>query len=194
MLVLVAGAPLLLASCAGTGTDSGPGQRKADATSTATSGRASPDDSARPSEPPEVAATTAVAQSSRGPAALAPAPRGALLRLPLPGSASASGAYVSGYPRQVVPPAPRSRLTSTSVAPSGDRLQVALAASSPARGSFVLRFYRLHLARFGFTETPAPAMGGSEAAAFRRGPDVVTVTVTQRDRTSYTIYGTLHGA
>jgi len=116
-----------------------------------------------------------------------------LVSRPLPRSASASGRLVAGYPTAAMPTARHSRIDTSSVSSSDSRVQVALVATTDRTAATVLRFYRLHLAGLGFTERPTTAVGGSEAAAFRRGSDVATVTVTPtRTGTSYSVFGTLH--
>jgi hypothetical protein len=115
-----------------------------------------------------------------------------LVTRPLPASASSRGRLVRGYPGTALPVAHRSRITSSSVSADDPRLQVALVATTAATTTGVLRFYRLHLSGLGFTERPTTAVGGSEAAAFRRGSDAVTVTVTAtRTGASYSVFGTL---
>jgi hypothetical protein len=115
-----------------------------------------------------------------------------LVDLPLPDADSAVGALVPGYPDEGMPVAPRSTITTSSVSPADDRLQVALTARTSLGVERALRFYRLHFGRLGFTETPTTAVGGSSAAAFERGTDSVVVTVTPgRSASKYSLYGTL---
>ena len=119
--------------------------------------------------------------------------RSPLVTRPLPRTASAQGALVRGYPAAALPAARHSRIDTTSVSSDGSRMQVALVATTDRSAAAVLRFYRLHLTGLGFREKPTTAAGGSEAAAFRRGPDVATVTVTPtRTGASYSLFGTLH--
>lgn len=119
--------------------------------------------------------------------------RSPLVSLPLPVTASAKGRLVRGYPATALPATRHSRIDSTSVSSGDSQVQVALVATTDRSAAAVLRFYRLHLTGLGFRERPATAAGGSEAAAFRRGSDVVTVTVTPtRTGTSYSVFGTLH--
>ncbi len=116
-----------------------------------------------------------------------------LVTAPLPRAASVRGRLVRGFP-SALRPARRSAVESSSVSPSGDRLQVALVASTSLKPDRVLLTYRLRLARRGMVEQTAPAAApGSRAAAFRRGRSVVTVTVTDDGpRTRYFVTASLH--
>lgn len=115
-----------------------------------------------------------------------------LVRAPLPGAASARGRIVAGYP-VALRPTRSTRVESSSVSPSGDRLQVALVGSTRLSVEQVLVAYRTRLADRGLVERETPATNaGSYAAAFQRGDSVVTVTVTPQDgRTTYSVQGTL---
>lgn len=119
---------------------------------------------------------------------------GALVKAPLPKAASRRGALVRGYPKRIVPVAPRSNVRSSSVSPGVRSLQVALDAKVSASGDDVLRFYTLRLGRWGFASSSAPAVGGSNAVTFKRGEDALVVTVTPATKKScrYTVFGTLH--
>ena len=78
----------------------------------------------------------------------------------------------------------------------GDRLQVGLVATTSLPPAQVLRAYRTRLARRGMDETAAPpSVAGSQAAAFRRGDSVVTVTVSPRGSgSSYAVHASLRAA
>ncbi|CAI9398600.1 hypothetical protein HIDPHFAB_00028 [Nocardioides sp. T2.26MG-1] len=111
---------------------------------------------------------------------------------PLPeAAASARGGLVTGYPRDLLPPAPRSSVRTSSVAPSPDRVQVALVADRGPHPDLVLRFYRERLVRAGFTEDAAPAVGGTSSASFVRDDDVVVVTVGGGPGRTYSVYAVL---
>jgi len=118
-----------------------------------------------------------------------PAP---LVTSPLPRAASARGRLVRRFPA-TLRPTRAARVQSSSVSPSGDRLQVGLVATTTLSAPQVLLAYRARLARRGLTETTAPpALAGSEAAAFRRGDSVVTVTVTPRGSgATYSLHASL---
>lgn len=94
--------------------------------------------------------------------------------------------------RQVVTAAPRSDVAERSRSSDGERLHVALTATSPSSVAAVLRYYRIRLGRLAFAERPVHAFAGSTAAAFRRGADTVTVTVTPRaGGVDYSVFGSL---
>jgi hypothetical protein len=147
----------------------------------------------RPGTPAEAAPTTTATATPYALPGLKPPPAhlAPLLTGPLPKPAQAQDALAVGYPGTVLPAAPRSRITSSSVSPSGDRLQVTLTAVRAGDVDAVLRFYRLALTRSGLTEVPVQAVGGSQAAAFQRGGSSVVVTVTPGSTTTYTVFATL---
>jgi hypothetical protein len=78
----------------------------------------------------------------------------------------------------------------------GDRLQVGLVATTALAPAQVLLAYRTRLGRRGMDETAAPpSVAGSQAAAFRRGDSVVTVTVSPRGSgSSYAVHASLRAA
>lgn len=116
-----------------------------------------------------------------------------LVTAPLPGAARARDRLVSRFPA-AVRPLRASRVASSSLSPSGDRLQVALVASTSLSPDAVLRAYRARLAARGLAEESAPStVSGSQAAAFGRGLSVVTITATpEGSRTTYSIHAVLH--
>lgn len=116
-----------------------------------------------------------------------------LITAPLPRAASARGRLVRRFPA-LLRPARRSAVESSSVSPSGDRLQAGLVASTSLTADRLLLAYRVRLARRGLVEQAAPAaVPGSRAAAFRRGRSTVTVTVTENGRrTGYSVMASLH--
>lgn len=117
----------------------------------------------------------------------------ALVTTPLPGAASAVGRLAPGYP-QLLRPVRSSTVGSSSISPSGRRLQVALVGTTRLRPQQVLLVLRARLVRRGLTEQPAPPSApGSVSLAFRRGQSVVTVVVTTAGaRASYSIAASLH--
>lgn len=116
-----------------------------------------------------------------------------LVTAPLPPAASARGRLVPRFPA-FLRPTRATTVGSSSLSPSGQRLQVALVGATSSSPEAVLRAYRVRLARRGLTEQPPPATaGGSQAAAFSRGLSAVTVTVTEAGPgTSYTVHAVLH--
>lgn len=108
--------------------------------------------------------------------------RGPLLPTPLPPAASATGRLVSGVPRFLRPAAGvRTESSSVSLATgpgAGQRVQVALVVSSPARTTRALAGLRARMVRWGLQEHPTPTSpAGTLAAAFVRGESTVTVTL-----------------
>lgn len=105
--------------------------------------------------------------------------------------AAARGRLVAGYPARLLPRAPRSTVVSSSVAPTTGRVQVALVGHRSTSPSSVLLFYRATLGRSGFREVPTQAVGGADAAAFRRGDERVVVTIDPAPARTYSVYATL---
>ena len=120
-------------------------------------------------------------------------PTAPLVAAPLPRAASARGRLVTRFPLELRPTR-ASRVETSSMSPSGDRLQVALVASTSLAPADVLLAYRTRLAGRGLVEQAAPpATAGSQAAAFRRGRSTVTVSVApQGAGTSYSVLASLH--
>ena len=99
---------------------------------------------------------------------------------PLPATGSANGAVVKGFPTTVVPVPDGLTVVSSAVSASGDRLQVGLQASSDSSPSDVQASYVTALSAAGFTVGDSPALPGSTATAFTRGPDGLVLTVRER--------------
>ena len=119
--------------------------------------------------------------------------RGPLVTLPLPRAASASARLVTGFP-SVLRPTGSSLVETSSLSPDRVRLQVGMVASTSRSLEHVLVAYRRRLIAHGLVEQDAPpAVPGSTAATFRRGPTTVTVTVTvEGSRTTYIVQASLH--
>ena len=126
---------------------------------------------------------------------LPPANPAPLVTTPLPRGASAQGRLLRQFPDALRPPR-GARVESSSLSPMGDRLQVGLVATTSLPPAQVLRAYRARLARRGMDETAAPpSVAGSQAASFRRGDSVVTVTVSPRGSgSSYAVHASLRAA
>jgi hypothetical protein len=126
---------------------------------------------------------------------LPPANPAPLVTTPLPRGASAQGRLLRQFPDALRPPR-GARVESSSLSPMGDRLQVGLVATTSLPPGQVLLAYRTRLARRGMDETAAPpSVAGSQAAAFRRGDSVVTVTVSPRGSgSSYAVHASLRAA
>lgn len=106
-------------------------------------------------------------------------------------TAFARGRIVAGYPARLLPAAPRSAVLSSSVAPSPERVQVALVGRRSSDSESVLAFYRDVMSGSGFREASARAVGGGQAVAFRRGADRVVVTIDPGTARTYSVYATL---
>lgn len=160
--------------------------------------------------PTSTSSTGARTRSPRDPSELeagaTPGPSDRDYRLPgLPGERSsapvtlpsqedhARDALVGSFPRRVLPVAPASRVLSSSVSPTDGKMQVALVGQLDrhTKAASVLRFYRQVLTAGGFAEQPTSAVGGAEAAAFRRNDDSVVVTVGPGE--TYSVFATLTG-
>jgi hypothetical protein len=98
--------------------------------------------------------------------------------------------------RRVVTAAPRSVVAAHQRSTDGHAVQVALTADNRSSAAFVLRYYRTRLGRLAFTEVRVPAVAGTSVAAFRKGKDSVTVTVTPRSEggVTYSVLGTLRSS
>ena len=116
-----------------------------------------------------------------------------LVTAPLPRAASARGRLVTRFP-PALRPIRATRVETSSISRLGDRLQVALVASTSLAPEDVLLAYRTRLAGRGLVEqTAPPATPGSQAAAFRRGRSTVTLAVTsQGSGTGYSVQASLH--
>ena len=134
------------------------------------------------------------------PQTLAPQPAptplatGPSLTGPLPPTASANGeTLVAGFPKQVVPLLSGVLPVASSVACQGDRMQVGLEASSGQDTATVLSRYAATFQSAGFVAGTSPAVPGSTATRFTRGPDGLVVTVHARTGggTELTISGAL---
>ncbi len=103
----------------------------------------------------------------------------------------ARGRLVDGYPARLLPGTPGGSVVSSSVAPSADRVQVALVGVRARPPQRVLRFYRAAMSGAGFREVPVRAGGGSAAAAFARGGSRVVVTVDLTGTRDYSLFASL---
>jgi len=174
---------------------------RADGTA-APSGAATPTPTAAPTGSTEgggaagALASEILPSQAPGPAGLpdvAPPAAGPSLTGPLPATGAANGSVVKGFPKDVVPIVDGLTVVSSSVSASGDRLQVGLQASSDAAPADVQAAYVAALGGAGFAVGDSPALPGTTATAFTRGPDGLVLTV--RDRigggTALSIAGTL---
>lgn len=110
---------------------------------------------------------------------------------PLPKTASATGSLAKGYPKDVLPVAPGSKVGASAVASQDTHLQVTLNAKSSSGVTDVVDFYRGVLARYGMYDVPAPALDGDTAVAFTRAGNSVTLTVSPiAGGTTYVLFGT----
>lgn len=105
------------------------------------------------------------------------APKKLLLSGPLPASANARGRVVVGYPPSIAA-VPGSDIHATSVSTDQGRVQAALDASVGKNTVDVVAYYQSALAPFGLNAAHAPAVAGSTAYSFSRGPSTISLTVT----------------
>jgi hypothetical protein len=116
-----------------------------------------------------------------------------LIGTPLPPSASARGSIVKGFPA-VIPQAPKSTVTFSSIATEGTRMQVGLDATTTISVADVFSYYRTAFEPLGLVAAATPAVDGSTALSFVRGDNGITVTVsdsTGGSRSHYTVTGVL---
>ncbi|GAB3041589.1 hypothetical protein GCM10027052_24210 [Parafrigoribacterium mesophilum] len=110
----------------------------------------------------------------------------------MPKAATARGSIVQGFPTAVIPLAPGSSVTFSSVSPDRTRLTAGLDATCNLSPDEVLGYYRTALAPLGLVTTSVPALAGSVAEAFVRGSSTVTVSVTAVSGGSrYSVHGVL---
>ncbi|KQW48846.1 hypothetical protein ASC77_08960 [Nocardioides sp. Root1257] len=105
-------------------------------------------------------------------------------------TATARGRLVDGYPSGLLPTAPRATVLTSSVSPSGDRVQVTLVARRGQAPDALLRFYRGRLSGAGFAEDDPATVGGARAASFHLGANRVVVTVDPGDARTYSVLAT----
>jgi hypothetical protein len=112
---------------------------------------------------------------------------------PLPATASARGALVTGFPVAIVPVPAGATIVSSSVAAEGSRLQVGLEASTAASPADVLAGYVQAFTAAGFITTDSPAGAGTTATAFVRENDGLVLTLRARlgGGTELSVAGTL---
>jgi hypothetical protein len=124
----------------------------------------------------------------------APAPRPSLVSRDRPTDAFARGSVVAGFPG-AIPVVKKSRIVSSSVSSSDNRLQVTLEATTSASPAVVTEFYRAHFAALSLYGTGTPSLGGASAMVFALGDDSVTLTVQpDGDGSRYSLFGALSAA
>jgi hypothetical protein len=117
------------------------------------------------------------------------------VKAPLPASASAVGKLAAGYPASVLPQAPGSTISTSSVAVQSGHLQVTLTAGSTQQVTDIVAFYRAALAKYGMYDSAAPALSGGTSTRFVRDGNSVTLTVTPaKGGTTYVLYGAFTAA
>ena len=160
------------------------------------SGDSSGDDGRASELAPVEEADEAAGKSTGGLPGLTKVDTGPIVAEPLPPTASRRGGLVAGYPARALPVPPGATVRSSSVSRSSSALQVAVDAGARNSCDAVARFHRVQLARYGFKETPVPAVGGSTGIGFQRGQDSLVLTLTPRGKGAcdYTLFGTLHPA
>ena len=176
-------------SASGPGTTPPSGDAHAAGTPTPAAPASGASASGAPSGPRSGAPVRETAPDATTPASPRPHGHDDLLEA-VPEEITASDGLVTDYPA-LLGPAPHSRVVSSSLSPSGRRVQVALVARHAGASDAVLRYYRTYLARHGFAERRVDAAGGSAAAGFNREDGTVVVTVDAGRTGAYTLYATL---
>lgn len=135
------------------------------------------------SEVPEPDATAPPAD--RLPPLSAPAP---LVSAPLPGSGTASGQLVDGFPENAMAPAPASAVLLSSIATEGDTMQVTLRARTDATPEEVSRHYRVLWSGLGLADVGA---SGAAGASYGDGLSSLSLAFSASAGTGtvYTVYG-----
>lgn len=178
------------------GTDATPGDSETPSPSRSTTPDSSTGKSGTGSASDRTSSEVLSAPEEKSPIGLPPSPPlPGLVTLPLPETASATGALVAGFPA-VIPLSQDAAVVSSSVASAENRLQVTLAAETPATSDSVLEFYRVAFAATSLVDSVAPAAAGSQALLFSRGADTVLLTVTpvEAGGTAYSLFGAFTAA
>ena len=143
-------------------------------------------------EMPPSSDTTDGAEPSRLPNLQPPEPVEPLASRPWPALAAGRGEVVPGLPDGLAPVAD-SRVVSTSVSPAGDRLQVAVEATTRSSVSAVLRSYRKRWEGHGLTPVHSPAAAGTRVLAYAQGSTTAVVTASRRKGTTrYWVHAVVH--
>lgn len=123
-----------------------------------------------------------------------PSPPAALVRSPLPPTASAQGKIVAGFPGDSLPFPDGTVVVSTGVSAADTVLQVTAEAISPNSQDSVVGHFQQQLATLRFWSEPAPAAQGQRSVRFVRGTDSVTLTTstTGTGSTRFMLLGSLH--
>ncbi|TXN30424.1 hypothetical protein [Lacisediminihabitans profunda] len=140
--------------------------------------------------------STEVQKGTTAGAALPPAaPLPVLFSGPMPRSASAVGKLVAEFPA-VIPVAPGSTITDSSVSSSGNFLQATLSAKTSLSPQAVIAFYQSEFTKVSLPEAPLPAVGGSTAFDFARDGNSITLTVSPSGSggSTYTVLGVLRAS
>lgn len=117
----------------------------------------------------------------------------ALIRTPLPASASAQGKVVDGFPVNVVTFPDRTVVTSTSVSSDDRTLQVSAVGIVDLSPAQTTGYFQQSLLALGF-QPESVASGDGRSIRLSRGTDTVTVSITTTGAgsTRFTLQGTLH--
>lgn len=140
---------------------------------------------ATPTTGSEVKAPDATAPpADRLPPLSAPSP---LVSAPLPGSGSASGELVDGFPTNAMAPAPASEVLQSSIATEGDTMQVTLQARTDATPEEVSGHYRALWSSLGLADVTS---GGADASyADALSSLSLAFSASTGTGTVYTVYG-----
>ncbi|MDI2097615.1 hypothetical protein [Ruicaihuangia caeni] len=124
-----------------------------------------------------------------------PSPGPALVSLPLPPAAHASGDFAKGFPSGVIDLPPESAITSTSLASEGPRLQAGLVGTSRSAPEAVLEHYRKQFADLGLSSREGTTAPDSTSMVFNAGENTITVTVAASENgTEFSVLGILMAA
>lgn len=125
-----------------------------------------------------------------------PSPPAALIRMPLPATASAQGKIVDGFPSDVLPFPDGTVVVSTGVSSADGALQVAADAIVASSQDSVVGHFQQILGPLKFWSEPVRAAEGQRAVRFSRGNDSVTLSTatTGTGSTRFMLLGNLHAA
>lgn len=141
---------------------------------------------ATPTTGSEVKAPDATAPpADRLPPLSTPSP---LVSAPLPGSGSASGELVDGFPTNAMAPAPASEVLQSSIATEADTMQVTLQARTDATPEEVSRHYRVLWSDLGLADVGASGGAGASYADALSSLSLA-FSASAGTGTVYTVYG-----
>ena len=176
-----------------------PSKTEADTGTGATEGTATPTGGSAggPSPAPAPPGREVLPPASASPSGLpAPSAPPALIRTPLPPTASAQGKIVNGFPVEVLRFPEGSVVVSTGVSATDGALQVAADAIVASSQDSVVGHFQQILGPLKFWSEPVQSAEGQRAVRFSRGKDSLTLTTstTGTGGTRFMLLGNLHPA